>query len=102
MIHKSEANRLKQLLVIFLFLPLFSLCQSDVRGPGRTIDTIKGPIIVVNNRLFKKSIDDINPKDVKKINVYQSKEAMSIYGTPATEGVIVIVTKRKRKYRRMK
>jgi hypothetical protein len=87
--------------LIFLLLPLSTFCQ-EVRGPGRSHDTIKGPIVVVNNRLYKGSINDINPKDVKKITVYHNMDAMSMYGTPAKEGAIVITTRKKGKYRRMK
>ncbi|WP_346883504.1 SusC/RagA family TonB-linked outer membrane protein [uncultured Algibacter sp.] len=65
----------------------------------RGISTIGGqrtPLIVIDGIALPlgSRIEDINPNDVKSINVLKDAAASSIWGIKAASGVIVIVTKR--------
>lgn len=54
----------------------------------------KSPLIVVDGLPIEGSVADINPYDVESVTVLKDAAAAAIYGARATNGVIVITTKR--------
>lgn len=51
------------------------------------------PLIVVNNVPFNGSLIDINPNDIKELNVLKGLNASLLYGSEGRNGVILIQTK---------
>ncbi|HEY4651318.1 MAG TPA: SusC/RagA family TonB-linked outer membrane protein, partial [Pontibacter sp.] len=64
-----------------------------IRGVS-TFDAVKQPLIVLNGFPTEIDIRNINPNDIISVNVLKDAAAASIYGTRASNGVIVIETKR--------
>jgi TonB-linked SusC/RagA family outer membrane protein len=62
-----------------------------VRGL-HSITANNAPLIVVDG-VPGGSIDDINPSDIKSIDILKDAASTSIYGSRATNGVIIITTK---------
>ena len=54
----------------------------------------KAPLIVLNNFPYEGNINNINPDDVESITILKDAAAASIWGTRASNGVIVITTKK--------
>lgn len=54
----------------------------------------KSPLIVVDGAIWTNSLDLINPNEVESIDVLKDGSAAAIYGTRATNGVILITTKK--------
>lgn len=52
------------------------------------------PLVVVDGLPIEGSIETVNPYDIETINVLKDASAASIYGARASNGVIVITTKR--------
>lgn len=66
-----------------------------IRG-NSTILSNKQPLIVLDNFPFEGDITSINPNDVESITILKDAVASSIWGTRASNGVIVITTKKGR------
>ena len=66
-----------------------------IRGRS-TIYSSADPLIVVDNFPYDGSIQNINPNDVLSVTVLKDAAAASIWGTRASNGVIVITTKKGR------
>ncbi len=64
-----------------------------IRGISTLTETIKAPLIVVNNFPYDGDINNINPNDVESITILKDAAAASIWGARAGNGVIVITTK---------
>lgn len=62
-----------------------------IRGAGTVMGSTQ-PLFVVDN-VATESIDMLNPRDVKSIDVLKGSAA-AIYGTRGANGVILITTKR--------
>jgi TonB-linked SusC/RagA family outer membrane protein len=56
-------------------------------------ESIKAPLIVLDNFPYNGDINNINPNDVENITILKDAAAASIYGAKAANGVIVITTK---------
>ncbi|MFZ2783781.1 MAG: SusC/RagA family TonB-linked outer membrane protein, partial [Sediminibacterium sp.] len=69
----------------------------SIRGHS-TILANDQPLIVVDNFPYDGSIDNINPNDVESITVLKDASAASIWGARSGNGVIVITTKKGRRY----
>ncbi|MBT2556698.1 SusC/RagA family TonB-linked outer membrane protein [Hymenobacter sp. ISL-91] len=63
-----------------------------IRGVS-TFDAVRQPLIVLNGFPTEIDIRSINPNDIVSVNVLKDAAAASIYGTRASNGVIVIETK---------
>jgi TonB-linked SusC/RagA family outer membrane protein len=62
---------------------------------GRTsLTASNAPMIVVDGSIFNGSIEEINPIDVNTIDVLKDASAAAIYGARASNGVILITTKK--------
>lgn len=64
-----------------------------IRGVS-TFDAVRKPLIVLDGFPTEVDIQSINPNDIVSINVLKDAAAASIYGSRASNGVIVIETKR--------
>ncbi|MBR9854331.1 MAG: SusC/RagA family TonB-linked outer membrane protein [Algicola sp.] len=64
-----------------------------IRGQS-TINADASPVIVVDGFPTSLSLDDINPNDIENITVLRDAAAASIWGVRASNGVIVITTKK--------
>ena len=70
----------------------------SVRG-NRTIGAapgLDGPLIVLDGQPYYSSIENINPNDIKSIDVLKGASATAIYGSRASGGVLLITTNRGR------
>lgn len=50
------------------------------------------PLIVVDGVIYRGTLMDINPKDVESINILKDASSAAIYGSQASNGVIIIET----------
>lgn len=69
----------------------------SIRGHS-TILANDQPLIVVDNFPYDGSLDNINPNDVENITVLKDASAASIWGARSGNGVIVITTKKGKRY----
>jgi len=68
--------------------------QIRIRG-GASLDASNDPLIVVDGLpLENVSISQINPNDIESFSVLKDASATAIYGSRASNGVILITTKR--------
>ncbi len=54
------------------------------------------PLLIVDGMPFSGSYNDINPNDIKSIDILKDASAVAIYGTRGSAGVVLITTKRGR------
>lgn len=64
-----------------------------IRGVG-SFQAKTNPLVVVDGLPIEGSIESVNPYDIENITVLKDAAAASIYGARASNGVIVITTKR--------
>src|SRR5690606_8839973 len=62
-----------------------------IRG-GSSIQKSNSPLVLVDG--FERSLDDVNPHDIKSVEVLKDAAATAIYGARASNGVVLITTKR--------
>lgn len=67
--------------------------QIRIRGT-RSLSADNNPFIVLDGIPFPGSIGDINPNDIKTIDVLKDASATAIYGARGANGVILITTNR--------
>jgi TonB-linked SusC/RagA family outer membrane protein len=63
----------------------------------RASRSLKGnnePLVVVDGAIFYNDINTINPEDIASVNVLKGSSAAAIYGSDASNGILVITTKR--------
>jgi TonB-linked SusC/RagA family outer membrane protein len=69
--------------------------EPEISIRGRTSLSGQGePLIILDNAIYRGNIIDINPKDVESIDVLKDASAAAIYGSQASNGVILITTKK--------
>jgi len=66
--------------------------QIRIRGT-RSITGGNDPLVVLDGIPFPGSISDINPNDIKSIDILKDASATAIYGSRGSNGVILITTK---------
>lgn len=67
--------------------------QIRIRG-ARSLSADNNPLIVLDGIPFMGSIGDINPNDVKSVEVLKDASATAIYGSRGANGVILITTEK--------
>lgn len=67
-----------------------------IRGVG-TITGTTAPCYVVDGVIFNGGIEDINPNDIESLTVLKDAASCAIYGVRASNGVVLITTKRAKK-----
>lgn len=63
----------------------------SIRGQT-TIDGNKNPLIVVDGIIYRGRIGDLNPSDIKSVDILKDASSKAIYGAQAANGVIIITT----------
>lgn len=53
----------------------------------------QSPLLIVDGKPYQGSMDDINPDQIDKIEVYKGAKATAIYGTSAQDGAVIISLK---------
>jgi len=66
--------------------------QISIRGTN-TISGTTSPLIVLDGIIFRRNIVDININDVESVDILKDASAAAIYGSQASNGVILITTK---------
>lgn len=64
-----------------------------IRGKS-SISGELAPLIVVDNIIFRGNLIDLNPNDIESIDILKDASSAAIYGSQASNGVILITTKR--------
>ena len=67
--------------------------EMQIRGVG-TLSASRSPLIVVDGLPISGTLDEVNPYDVEKITVLKDAAAAAVYGARASNGVIVITSKK--------
>ncbi len=65
--------------------------QIRIRGT-RSLNASNDPLVVLDGIPFGGSIGDINPSDIKSIDILKDASATAIYGSRGANGVILITT----------
>ncbi|MBT6766186.1 MAG: TonB-dependent receptor plug domain-containing protein, partial [Prolixibacteraceae bacterium] len=81
-------------------VPGLNIEQTDEAGEDPDISirgqsTLSGetdPLIVVDGVIYRGSLIDINPNDIKSVDILRDASSKAIYGSQASNGVIQIVT----------
>jgi len=67
--------------------------EPDISIRGRTsISGIQNPLIVVDGVIFRGNLIDINPNDIQSVDILKDASSAAIYGSQASNGVILITT----------
>lgn len=69
--------------------------KTTIRGIG-TLNASEDILLVVDGLPIEGGIEDVNPYDVESVTVLKDAAATAIYGARASNGVIVVVTKKAR------
>lgn len=72
----------------------------SIRGRS-TIFANASPLIVLDGFPYEGTIDQINPSDIETISILKDAAAASIWGTRASNGVIVLTSKKGRKNQKL-
>ncbi|MFC3199396.1 SusC/RagA family TonB-linked outer membrane protein [Parapedobacter deserti] len=67
--------------------------QIRIRG-SRSLTASNDPLIVLDGIPFVGSINDINPNDIKSLDILKDASATAIYGSRGANGVILVTTNR--------
>lgn len=71
---------------------VFAPTRITLRG-NRSLIGNNQPLIVVDGAIFYNDITTLNPADIESINILKGSSASAIYGSDASNGVMVITTK---------
>lgn len=71
---------------------LFAPTRVTLRG-NRSITGNNQPLVVVDGAIFYSDISTLNPEDVSDVSILKGSSASAIYGSDASNGVILITTK---------
>ncbi|WP_082316600.1 SusC/RagA family TonB-linked outer membrane protein [Mangrovimonas sp. ST2L15] len=68
----------------------------EIRGRSTILSAFANPLIIVDGFPLaeQQNLESINPEDVESITILKDASASSIWGSRASNGVVVIVTKR--------
>ena len=72
---------------------LFAPTRITLRG-NRSLTGNNQPLIVVDGAIFNNDLSTLNTEDILDVNILKGSSAAAIYGSDASNGVIVINTKR--------
>jgi len=68
--------------------------RTSIRGLSTFDNTMRGILYVVDGLPIEGNINQINPYDIESVSVLKDAAAAAIYGARASNGVIVVTTKR--------
>lgn len=63
----------------------------SIRGTT-SLSGVEDPLIVVDDVIYRGSIIDLNPSDIESVDILKDASATAVYGSQASNGVIVITT----------
>jgi TonB-dependent starch-binding outer membrane protein SusC len=63
----------------------------EIRG-STTLTAGSSPLIVLDGVIYNGDISDINPNDIERVDVLKDASSASVYGSRASNGVIVLTT----------
>ncbi len=72
---------------------LFAPTRITLRG-NRSLTGNNQPLLVVDGAIFYNDINTLNPDDIASINVLKGSSASAVYGSDASNGVLIITTKK--------
>ena len=72
---------------------VFAPTRIVLRG-NRSLTGNNQALIVVDGSIYYNDISNLNPEDIESINVLKGASAAAIYGSDASNGVLLITTKR--------
>lgn len=75
--------------------------QIRIRG-SRSLTASNDPLVVLDGIPFVGSIADINPNDIKSVDILKDASATAIYGSRGANGVILVTTHKGQKGQRAK
>lgn len=64
----------------------------EIRGPN-SLTASSTPMIVLDGVIYNGSLADINPSDIKSIDILKDASSAAVYGARAASGVVIITTK---------
>jgi len=65
----------------------------EIRGDN-TLKTASNPLIVLDGVIYQGGMEDINPNDIETIDVLKDASSSAVYGARASNGVIIVTTKK--------
>lgn len=71
---------------------LFAPTRVILRG-NRSLTGNNQPLIVVDGAIYYNDISTLNPEDIQETNILKGSSAAAVYGSDASNGVIIITTK---------
>ncbi|HWZ02851.1 MAG TPA: carboxypeptidase-like regulatory domain-containing protein, partial [Mucilaginibacter sp.] len=71
---------------------IFAPTRITLRG-NRSLKGNNEPLIVVDGSIYYSDISTLNPEDIQSTDVLKGSSASAVYGSDASNGVIVITTK---------
>ncbi|HLY68948.1 MAG TPA: TonB-dependent receptor plug domain-containing protein, partial [Puia sp.] len=71
---------------------LFAPTRITLRG-NRSLTGNNQPLIVVDGAIFYNDINTLNPDDIQDITVLKGSSASAVYGSDASNGVLIVTTK---------
>ncbi|HEY6978894.1 MAG TPA: SusC/RagA family TonB-linked outer membrane protein [Chitinophagaceae bacterium] len=72
---------------------LFAPTRVTLRG-NRSLTGNNQPLIVVDGSIYYSDINTLNPEDISDVTVLKGSSASAVYGSDASNGVLVITTKK--------
>ncbi len=71
---------------------LFAPSRVTLRG-NRSLTGNNQPLVVVDGAIYYSDINTLNPEDISDITVLKGSSAAAVYGSDASNGVIIVTTK---------
>lgn len=65
----------------------------QIRGKN-TLSAASTPLLVVDGVIYNGELNDINPMDIKSVDVLKDASSVAVYGSKAASGVIAVTTKK--------
>lgn len=68
--------------------------EPDIQIRGRsTLNGSQNPLIVLDGVIYRGRLADLNPKDIKSVDVLKDPSSKAIYGAQAANGIVIVSTK---------
>lgn len=68
--------------------------EPDIQIRGRsTLNGSQSPLIVLDGVIYRGRLSDLNPKDIKSVDVLKDPSSKAIYGAQAANGIVIVSTK---------
>jgi len=71
--------------------------ETSVRSDANAQKSANAPLIVLDGMIYYGDLADINPNDIEAFDVLKDASSAAIYGSRASNGVIIITTKKGKK-----